>query len=306
MANVVGKYNYFFLIVSSIGAGAYFLICWYFFKNGQAWSLNIRQPTQKQIKSTWLLILYWASPVFIISLWGLLSYSIPQLSQWVPPPDAVFQTGWNLLISGTLLQEAWISFRRVFVGFTGASVVGCAVGLCAGSFLLIRQMILPTNSFLRYIPPTAFVALFIVYFGVGETFKYAVVFFGVIFFITQMVIDVVDDIDLRQVEVALTSDFKTPDIFWRIIVPISGPRILDVLRINLGAAWTFLVAAELIGAESGLGHFIAVSQRFLRLPDLYVGIFAFGVIGMLSDQLLELIGRKLFRWHYVSLRKSNR
>ncbi len=205
------------------------------------------------------------------------------------------------MTSGTLLVEALISFRRVLIGFVLASIVGVPLGLASGAFLVGRTLVAPTNSFLRYIPPTAFIALLIVYFGVGESFKYAVVFLGLVFFIAQMVLDVVDDVDTPYVEIALTSVSSNWDIFQRVIIPFSWPRIFDVLRINLSAAWTFLVAAELIGAERGLGHLIAISQRFLRLGDLYSGIVAFGIIGLLTDYALERLSRRLFRWYFVSL-----
>lgn len=209
----------------------------------------------------------------------------------------------NLLSSGELVIQALISFKRVVVGFVLASILGVSIGLLAGSFLVMNHLVAPVNSFLRYIPPTAFISLLIVYFGVGETYKYAVIFLGVIFFIIQMVIDVVDDVDMRYMEIGLTSGYSNWDLFKRVIAPFCWPRILDVLRINLSAAWTFLVAAELVGAESGLGHLIAVSQRFLRVGDLYAGILTFGIIGLITDKFLSVASRWLFKWYYVELKR---
>jgi NitT/TauT family transport system permease protein len=251
-----------------------------------------------------LTLLYWTSPIFFVAVWSLISHSGIAPNQSIPSPVEFARSFWTLTISGTLPTEAAISFSRVVVGFTAAAVIGVPLGLLAGTFVVGRSLIGPTNSFFRYIPPTAFIALLIVYFGVGEKFKYAVVFLGVIFFITQMVIDVVDDMDSRYVEIALTSGLSNWEVFRRTIIPFCWPRIFDVLRINLSAAWTFLVAAELIGAERGLGHFIAVSQRFLRLGDLYSGIVTFGIIGLLTDFALELISRRLFRWYYISLKRD--
>jgi NitT/TauT family transport system permease protein len=243
------------------------------------------------------------SPVFFTSIWALGSYTAVFSNQSVPTPWEVVHSFFVLLTTGALLPELFASVRRVFVGFSVASIIGVAAGLLAGAFLVARQVILPANSFLRYIPPTAFIALLIVYFGVEENFKYAVVFVGVVFFIIQMVVDVVDDLDVRFVEIALSSGLSNWAIFTHVIVPVSAPRIFDVLRINLSAAWTFLVAAELIGADRGLGHFIALSQRFLRLGDLFAGILTFGLIGMITDVTLDVTSHKVFRWYYVSLRK---
>jgi NitT/TauT family transport system permease protein len=209
----------------------------------------------------------------------------------------------NLLVSGQLVIQSFISIQRVFVGFILASIVGVSIGLLAGSFIVMNYLVKPVNSFLRYIPPTAFISLLIVYFGVGETYKYAVIFIGVVFFIIQMVMDVVDDVDMRFIEMGLTNGYSNLDIFRKVIVPFCWPRVLDVLRINLSAAWTFLVAAELIGAESGLGHLIAVSQRFLRMDDLYAGILTFGIIGLVTDKLLGSASRQLFKWYYIELKR---
>lgn len=250
-----------------------------------------------------LFLICWLSPLFFIGLWGLISsLGFPFLRN-IPSPSEVVLSFINLLSSGELVVEALISFSRVVVGFTLASIVGVSLGLLAGTFLTINYLIVPINSFFRYIPPTAFIALLIVYFGVGEEYKYAVIFLGVIFFIVQMVIDVVDDVDMRYIEMGITSGFSKWELFKNIIMRFSWPRILDVLRINLSAAWTFLVAAELIGSERGLGHLIAVSQRFLRVDDLYVGIITFGIIGLCTDKFLGFLNRRLFKWYYIELRR---
>lgn len=252
----------------------------------------------------WQLGLTWvASFVLFVTIWDLASRVEPEGINKVPGPADTLAAAWRLVVSGKLLEEAGISCLRVLIGFAAASLVGVAAGLLAGSFLLANRLVVPVNSFLRYIPPTAFISLLIVYFGIGETYKYAVIFLGVIFFIIQMTIDVVEDIDKRYFEMALTSGYGNVRIFKEVVLPASWPRVVDVLRINLSAAWTFLVAAELIGAEKGLGHLIAVSQRYLRIDELYVGILAFGLIGIATDRLVDAVSRRLFRWHYVALKQ---
>ena len=277
------------------------------------WSIIVRQRLTNALTTVYkskgpsihygLNLLYWGSPFFFLALWGIASYTGLVSSRSIPTPGAVGRALWILLTSGALALEAVISFQRVIVGFLFASLIGVSLGLAAGAFVVGRQLIRPINSFLRYIPPTAFIVLLIVYFGVGEAFKYAVVFLGIVFFIVQMVVDVVDDVDTRFIEIALTSGLSNREVFKQVILPFSWPRIFDVLRINLSAGWTFLVAAELIGSERGLGHFIAVSQRFLRLDDVYSGILMFGVIGLLTDFGLELLSHKMFRWYYVALKR---
>ena len=252
-------------------------------------------------KST--LILYVSSFLLFLFVWDLLSSLEPTGINKIPNPLNVLIASYHLLISGTLLSEAWYSISRTIIGFSAATIVGVSIGLLAGSFILFKNLIIPINSFLRYIPPTAFISLLIVYLGIGELYKYSVIFLGVIFFIIQMVIDIIDDIDKQYFEMAFTMELSKMKIFQEIILPSSLPRILDVLRINLGAAWTFLVAAEIVGADKGLGHLIAVSQRYLRIENLFVGILSFGIIGIITDKLLDVFSRKVFRWYYISIKR---
>lgn len=247
--------------------------------------------------------LYIGSAVLLIAIWHILAGVEPEGINKIPSPSQTIKAFGKLLASGKLLSEAWFSLRRIMIGFTIASIVGVTLGLLAGSYLIFQHLIIPVTSFLRYIPPTAFISLLIVYFGIGEMYKCAVIFLGVVFFIIQMVVDVVEDVDKHYLEMALTSGFSRWRMFKEVIVPFAWPRVLDVLRINLSAAWTFLVAAEIVGAEKGLGHLIAVSQRYLRIDDLFVGILTFGIIGVVTDRLLEFASRKLFRWHYITLKR---
>ena len=288
--------------VSLCLAAGYLALFWFQLGTAKNFSsLAVANGRRLLTGSTGFGLLFWTSPIFLLSVFGIASYSGVVGSTWVPSPHRVILSLFQLISSGILLTEAWASIQRIIIGFSAASVGGVTLGLLAGSFTAARVLILPTNSFLRYIPPTAFIALLIVYFGVGETYKYAVIFFGVVFFIVQMVVDVIDDMDIKHVEMGRTCDLSNTDVFRQVIVPYSTPRIFDVLRINLSAAWTFLVAAELIGADHGLGHLIAISQRFLRIDDLYVGILTFGVIGLVIDVALEFLSQRWFRWYYVSL-----
>lgn len=236
-----------------------------------------------------------------LGIWTLAHWMKPTGITRIPSPLDTVRAAYELSVTGVLFKEAWVSFIRVIVGFVIASIIAVSGGLIAGSFSLANRLIVPTNTFLRYIPPTAFVSLMIVYFGIGEAYKYAVVFIGVIFFIFQMTVDVVEDLDARYIEMGLTAGLTQLGVFKWVIIPASGPRIVDVLRINLSAAWTFLVAAEIIGADSGLGHLVAISQRFLRIEQLYVAILMFGLIGIATDWIIQFMSDRLFRWHLIQV-----
>jgi NitT/TauT family transport system permease protein len=294
------KSNVFWNIVFILVVAFYVFLIGIIIRNRQGANLlAVDERKSNQILS----LIFWFSPLFFISLWGIVSSFNLSILENVPTPVEVIQSFYKLSISGELLLESAISFKRVIIGFFLATIIGVPIGLLAGTYILANKIILPVNSFFRYIPPTAFISLLIVYFGVDEMFKYSIIFLGMIFFIVHMVIDVVDDLDMKYIELGLTSGFSNWQIFTKLIVPSSMPRVFDVLRINIGAAWTFLVAAEIIGAENGLGHLIAISQRFLRMGDLYAGILTFGIIGLVTDRLLNYISKKSFKWYFIELNR---
>lgn len=248
-------------------------------------------------------LLYISSPLLLIGIWGVAAASSLVDPVFLPGPDAVLRAAFDMIADGRLGEAALISFARIAVGFGFAAIIGLALGLLSGGFLLFDTLLSPINSFFRYIPPTAFIALLVVYFGVDEAYKYAVIFFGSIFFITAMTADVVRGLDYRYVEMGRMIGKSRAAIFFDILLPQCWPRLMDVMRLNLSGAWTFLVVAEITGAKGGIGHLISIAQRFLRTDELFVGILAFGVIGLLSDLLIDAFARKKFRWHYISLRQ---
>ncbi len=244
----------------------------------------------------------WASRaaglLLLLGIWLLGHALAPSGATRIPSPQATAGTAWLMLTQGDLIYHAGISFGRVVVGFLIASVIGVPTGYIVGAFCVPRLAFLPINSFVRYIPPTAFVILLVVYFGIGEAYKYAVVVVGTLFFIVQMVVDAVEDIDVRYLEMGLMSGLSRGETFSHVILPAAAPRVLDVLRINLSAAWIFLVVAEMVGATGGLGHLITTSRRFLRIEEMFVAIVSFGVIGMMSDGALQLLSKRLFPWAF--------
>lgn len=233
-----------------------------------------------------------------LTLWWALSVIRPEGITRIPSPLSTALTLCSMLVDGSLPRNIGLSFSRVLVGFSFAAIIGVSIGWIAGTFFVFKRLLLPTNSFLRYIPPTAFATLLIVYFGIGESYKFSVVFVSVFFFIVQMTVDAVEDIDPRYREMGLLSGMNSTALLRYVVLPCTLPRILDILRINISGAWTFLVAAEVIGADGGVGHLIAVSQRFGRIEHLFAAIVTFGFIGILTDFALRIIGEWAFKWKH--------
>jgi NitT/TauT family transport system permease protein len=225
----------------------------------------------------------------------------PNGSSWwlFPSASALWQSAIRLFGQGIIFRDAVISAFRVFVGFCLAYGTALFVGLGVISLRLVRDSVLPINAFLRYIPPAAYAVLLVGAFGVGEGYKIAVIFFGIFFFLIAMIVDVFDGIDQRYLDMAHLDRRNWMEILWNVVIPWSLPRLIDVARINLGAAWTFLVIGEMVGANSGLGYLIVVSQRFSQIADIYWAMAMFGFIGWLLDSLLKFLGHMLSPWFYA-------
>ncbi len=234
--------------------------------------------------------------IWLLSLWYVVSYSGLINSRFVPLPHEVAKAFFELFNNQSILLDIWASVRMIFTGFLLAASLGTLLGLLAGSFKRFYAIIIPPNSFIRYIPPTAFISLFILWFGIGEGSKISLIFAGIFFFIVQMVTDATRNVAKEYLEVAYTLGANRWTIFWNVVVRAALPDIVLAWRINIAAAWTFLVVAELIAAQQGLGHLIAVSQRFLNTPQLFSAILLIGFIGLIIDFSFEGLMRIWFPW----------
>ncbi len=241
-----------------------------------------------------------ASFVFILSLWSLLSFGRFVEPSYLPTPTATVAALWESMRSGELLINASSSLVRVLVGFCLAGGIGIVFGSLAGTFARFQALILPISSAIRYVPPTAFISLTIIWFGIGETSKVALIFLGIIFYVVQMVADIIKLVPRVFVEAAESLGANRAEVFWKVIMSMSFPDLLAVLRVNLGAAWTFLIVAELVAAQRGLGYLMAVSQRFLQTPKLFAIIVVVGILGFLSDGLLAIIIGHYSKWKTTS------
>lgn len=236
------------------------------------------------------------SGVSILGLWSLLAASALVDPLFLPTPMAVGRELVSFVGTGGLWIHLFVSLRRVVVGFGLATIVGTTLGSLSGAFPAVRDLVLPPNSAVRYVPPTAFIGLTIIWFGVGESSKYALIFLAIVFYLVQMTADVVSSVPRRYVDTARTLGAKNSEIFFRVILPMAAPEIAAAVRINLGASWTYLIVAEIVSAQSGLGYLLATSQRYLQTPRLFAVMIVIGTVGYVSDALFGAVVNRLGRW----------
>jgi len=145
-------------------------------------------------------------------------------------------------------------------------------------------------------PAVAFIPLVMLWIGIDEGSKVAIIFIGTFFQMVLMVAEDVRRVPAAQIEAAQTMGATRTEIIQLVLLPSAKPALVDTLRITMGWAWTYLVVAELVAANSGLGYAILKAQRFLQTDKIFAGIILIGLIGLVTDQLFRLIHRKAFPW----------
>jgi NitT/TauT family transport system permease protein len=165
-----------------------------------------------------------------------------------------------------------------------------------GAYKPIEAFFEPFVSFARYLPASAFIPLLILWAGIGEAQKLALIFIGSFFQLVLMIAVIVGNTRRDLVEAAYTLGVGDRSLIRRVLLPGAAPEIAEVLRMVLGWAWTYVIVAELIGASSGIGHMITDSQALLATDQIIFGIIVIGVIGLVSDMLFKGLNRRLFPW----------
>jgi NitT/TauT family transport system permease protein len=215
---------------------------------------------------------------------------------FLPGPAAVSRRFVRWLLDGDLLEDAGISTFRVMAGFLASAVMALPLGLLIGAYRPVRAFFEPLLEFARYLPAVAFVPVVLLWTGIGEASKITVIWIGTFFQLVIMLSEDVARVPMPQVEGARTLGATDREVMMLVLMRSAMPAMFDTLRITLGWAWTYLVVAELVAANSGLGYAILKAQRFLQTDRIFVGIIVIGLIGLGTDQLLRWAHRRLFPW----------
>ena len=215
---------------------------------------------------------------------------------FLPAPAAVLRRFIDWLIHGDLIDDARISSYRVAAGFLISAMMALPLGLLIGAYRPIRAFFEPLLEFARYLPAVAFVPMVLLWAGIGEISKIAIIWIGTFFQLVIMLSEDVSRVPMPQLEAARTLGANDRELLLKVLLRSAMPAIFDTLRIALGWAWTYLVVAELVAANSGLGYAILKAQRFLQTDRIFVGIIVIGVIGLATDQCLRWAHRRLFPW----------
>ncbi|MBJ7456920.1 MAG: ABC transporter permease, partial [Thermoleophilia bacterium] len=247
------------------------------------------------IPAAWRIGLMAAGLATPILLWLLLS-SGSSGDLIVPSPAETWEGAMRLHDDGVLLGDFWASTRRILIGYAISMAIAIVLGLAMGTFRSVEAFLEPPTGFMRYIPATALVPLMLFWLGIDETPKVTLIVLGSVFFNLLMVADVARAVPREIINASYTLGAGRLTVLRRVVLPHSLPGIVDVARINLAAAWSILVVAELLAAEEGLAFRIVRAQRFRQIDEMFAILIIFGIIGVVSDLALRALRRRAAPW----------
>jgi NitT/TauT family transport system permease protein len=242
------------------------------------------------------LVLGGLSASAILLAWETVAQTGLIAPQFLPAPSRVFAAMWSMTVNQQLLWHALISSSRVWVAFLLAAVMAIPIGILMSSYRIVGASLEPTIDFIRYLPVPALVPLSIIWFGVGETTKIFLLWLGTFFQLVLLVADDMRRVPQEYVEVAFTLGAKPRNVLTDVALRAMGPTLVDNLRITLGWCWTYLVLAEIVAADSGLGFVIWSARRYVKTPEVMAGVVVIGLIGLVTDQLLRMLHRRMFKY----------
>jgi len=231
--------------------------------------------------------------VFVVGAWSGVA-ALVQKPLFVPSPYQVVITWWDMMVNlGFYNDVAWSAFR-IIAGFVVAAVMAVPLGLLMGSFEAVRSFFNPPINAIRYMPASAFIPLLILLQGLGEDEKITIIWIGVFFQLVLMVMDIAHRVPAEMLNVAYTLGASRWTVFYKVFLPATFPEVVDALRITMGWAWTYLIVAELVAAEHGIGSFILIAERYLRADRIIAAIITIGILGLITDTIFALVHRVAF------------
>jgi NitT/TauT family transport system permease protein len=237
-----------------------------------------------------------ASVTAVLVVWELgRRFSVPFLGA-VPAPSEVLGSLDKILGDGRFWGNWVASFRRVFIGFVAAQLIGVPLGLAMATSRLTHDLTFPILEILRPIPPLAWVPAAIIFWPTTESSIAFVIFLGAFFTVVLNVLGGARNIDARYVRAALSLGSRRSDIFWKIVLPATLPSIFTGMAVGMGITWEVVVAAEMIAGKSGLGYFTWASYVGGNYPQIIIGMVSIGIAGYLSSGLIRGVGKLLAPW----------
>jgi NitT/TauT family transport system permease protein len=254
--------------------------------------MEVREPVSKSASRQ----LAAAGVGTFFGLWCLLTYGGLIPSVILPSPTDVLKAFPVLHFEEALVRSAVASFYRVSMGFLLAAAVAIPLGILMGTFPAVKRFCFPMIDPLRFLPISALVPLFIVWFGIDDLQKIVFLFVGTIVYLLPLVVEAVEAVEDVYLQTAVTLGASKGQLVRHVLVPGSMPAIGEALRVMNGIGWTYVILAEVINAPLGLGALINVAGKRGHVEQIFALVLVILAIGAFTDLVIRTINRRLFAW----------
>ncbi|SKB77382.1 sulfonate transport system permease protein [Lachnospiraceae bacterium] len=241
-------------------------------------------------------IRYFSLLVILVIVWEVVCRYGAVKSYSMPAPGMIVQDAVEKLRSGVLLKHITVSFLRVLEGFLVALISALILGVLIGLSKHVEQFTELVLQILKPIPPIAWIPLAILWFGIGESSKLYIIFYGAFFPILLNTVDGIHNIDKRYLELGRVYEMKKVRLVSKVILPGALPSILTGIRVGLGNAWVCVVAAEMIAATKGIGYMLSNGRSMSRADDVILAMLLIGIVGKIMDDVLKILSARLMKW----------
>lgn len=241
-------------------------------------------------------VLGFVAPVVVLGAWCVVTYGGFAPPDFLPSPTEVVRGTLQLFLEHDLWGAILISSRRIGIAFLLASALALPLGVLMGSFELVNRLFEPVVAPLRYMPISAFIPLLILWFGIYEKQKVAFLFLGVFVYLLPVVVSAVRAVPDELVQTALTLGATRGQVVRTVLVPAALPEICDSFRVMNAISWTYVILAEAVNPEHGLGYMVELARTHQKASWSFAGLLVIGGIGLLTDLAIRMAWSVLFRW----------
>lgn len=236
------------------------------------------------------------APIAVLGAWCVASYGGLAPPDFLPSPTEVLRGTLQLFLEHDLWSAIVISSRRIGIAFLLASALALPLGVLMGSFALVNRVFEPLVAPLRYMPISAFIPLLILWFGIYEKQKIAFLFLGVFVYLLPVVVSAIRGVPEELVQTALTLGASKGQVIRSVLVPAALPEICDSFRVMNAISWTYVILAEAVNPEHGLGYMVELARTHQKASWSFAGLLVIGGIGLLTDFMIRIVCGVLFRW----------
>jgi sulfonate transport system permease protein len=236
------------------------------------------------------------SPLALLFVWQIVCWNGWVSTRFIPAPSTIAQTFWSMSVSGELARNLLVSLGRSASGLAIGAAIGVVAALIAGLSRNGEDAIDPPMQMMRTLPHLALVPLFILWFGIGEAPKIALVALGSAFPIYLNLYAGIRQVDPKVIEAMTTVGLTRAEMIWHIILPGALPSALVGLRYAIGVAWLSLVVGEQVNASSGIGYLVMNAREFVRTDIIFVGLIVYSLLGLAADALVRKLESAALVW----------